>query len=1031
MLSSGHPRNTLRALLPLAVVFAVALAALLPATARAQSYPTLTQIQSAASDSGWTAGSNPIWNLTWAQKAKRLGFIVPSSDEDDLGPRSHVVPADSLPASWDWRNVNGSSYVSSVKDQGSCGSCWAYAACGALESLREIRNDTGCAIENLSEQFLVSCCKANSGCSGGNAPGTANCLRDTGTVSQACFPYTASDDPCDDRCDDWQSEVRSISGWSYSSSLPRFPTLNELKSSVKRAPVWTTFLVYADFCAYNSGVYRHVIGPLLGGHAVLMVGYNDTTLSFTCKNSWGSSWGENGYFRVAYSQIPPGGCQFGRWTQDYYLGLMAACLPYESDDLAEFDWHSVAGPAIANRDELHPLVLPFGIKYFCSEQDDATISTNGWVAMADFAGPTWPQHAQIPSEDGPPNMVAPLWTNLLTTGRNSGIFYEDTGDGRFVVEFREMEHADEPLALETFEVIFYDPDIYPTQTGDARIKFQYLQHWPGIDEYPGYTVGIENEPETCGTQYYTNFDPPRRVDKDGRLILDGFRSQGTPVHGGLAIEFTAIPDGENDVTPQPPTGLTAVYDEPFVTLNWTNPVYDTRGFMLDFLDGGVIECDEEPIAMTGGGPGDAEEYSYRELATGTHDYDVGVHVGAMWSDSTTVQLGIPTRTDYADHDVGNVRFTVTDQGICGYMDDSQSEGSGFRYGGTEDSWLYIGGLWAGTDTSYALNRDFDHDPYADWMFWNDVESPVPALSDQDYVAVFDDGGHALPRHVLVTQHSLSWAETPYDDFVILDYDVVNGGEQALEGLYVGQYMDWDIPPGSGGGNSAGTDSLLRLAYMWRDAGYPYVGAALLETAPGVGPPVANLTLVHNPTFVYPEQYLLDRDRYLFLSAGDPDHAVPQMTETADWSALVSAGPFDLDAGSSVTVPFAVVGGDDYAELVANVVRAQEVYYALSVGVPEEEPVEYRLELGQNRPNPFNPVTSIRYVLPAPGHVRLAVYDASGRLVTTLVDEHVKAGPHATAWNSRSAGGAEVASGVYFCRLEAGGRTLTRKMVLLK
>jgi len=126
-----------------------------------------------------------------------------------------------------------------------------------------------------------------------------------------------------------------------------------------------------------------------------------------------------------------------------------------------------------------------------------------------------------------------------------------------------------------------------------------------------------------------------------------------------------------------------------------------------------------------------------------------------------------------------------------------------------------------------------------------------------------------------------------------------------------------------------------------------------------------------------------------------------------------------------------VAGDDYVDLITNVARAQEIYYALDTGVPEEEPVEYRLELGQNRPNPFNPVTSIRYALPAPGHVTLAVYDAAGRLVATLVDEQRKAGPHATVWDSRSDRGVEVASGVYFCRLESGGRTLTRKMVLLK
>lgn len=1023
--------DRLRHALLLTLVATLCSFVLVPATdAAAEDYPTLATIQSAAGDSGWTAGTNPIWNLTWRQKAKYLGLILPTT-LDDPGPRSHVAPLDSLPTSWDWRNVSGRSYVSSVKDQDTCGSCWAFAACGALESLREIHNDTGCAIENLSEQFLVSCCKANSGCDGGNPSKTANCLRDTGTVDEACFPYTASNQSCNNSCSDWQSRIRDISGWSWASTYPRFPTISELKSAVKQAPVWTTFMVYADFYAYKSGVYRHVVGPLVGGHAVLMVGYNDSTKSFTCKNSWSSSWGENGYFRVGYSQIPPGGCQFGRWTQNYTVGL-TACLPYDPDDTGEYNWESVAGPpAVTGDDELVPVTTPFNIKYFCSGQSDATISTNGWVAMGDYTGPAWYAHSMIPSEDGPPRMVAPLWTDLVASTRSSGVYYEYRGDDTFVIEYREMGHIQDPTALETFQVIFYDPAVYPTPTGDAKIKFQYYQHSPSIDEYPGYTVGVENEAQTCGTQYYTNYDPRRRVGKDGLLNLEGIRSQGYPVHDGLAIEFTAIPDGENDVIPAPPSGLTAVYDEPSATLNWTAPLYDTKGFDLDFLDGAIIECDEEAIATGKCEPGEPMECSYRELKTGYHDYDVRAYIGAMRSDSAAVQLEIPARTDYSDHDVGNVRFTVTDQGICGYMDGAHSAGSGFRYGATEDSWLFVGSLWAGTDTTYALNRDFDQDPRADWMFWNDVESPVPALSDQDYLAVFDDGGHALPRHLLVTQRSLSWGDEPYDDFVILDYEVKNAGDDVIEGLYVGQYMDWDIPPGNGGGNSAGTDSLLQLVYMWRDAGYPYVGVALLETDPGLEPPVANLTVIYNPTFVYPEEYVLDRDRYLFLSAADPDHAVSQMTEPADWSALASAGPFDIDPGLSEAVPFAVVGGDDYADLVANVARAQEIYSALSVDVPEDESVEYALELGQNRPNPFNPMTSIRYALPEPGHVKLAVYDAAGRLVATLVDGETKAGPHATAWDSRNDDGVTVASGVYFCRLEAGGKTLTRKMVLLK
>jgi hypothetical protein len=88
-------------------------------------------------------------------------------------------------------------------------------------------------------------------------------------------------------------------------------------------------------------------------------------------------------------------------------------------------------------------------------------------------------------------------------------------------------------------------------------------------------------------------------------------------------------------------------------------------------------------------------------------------------------------------------------------------------------------------------------------------------------------------------------------------------------------------------------------------------------------------------------------------------------------------------------------------------------------------------LFQNSPNPFNPTTTIRYSVPGLGVVGLRVYDASGRLVRVLVDEQKPAGQYAATWDGRDVAGHLVASGVYFCRLEAGGVTQAKKLVLLK
>jgi len=88
-------------------------------------------------------------------------------------------------------------------------------------------------------------------------------------------------------------------------------------------------------------------------------------------------------------------------------------------------------------------------------------------------------------------------------------------------------------------------------------------------------------------------------------------------------------------------------------------------------------------------------------------------------------------------------------------------------------------------------------------------------------------------------------------------------------------------------------------------------------------------------------------------------------------------------------------------------------------------------LDQNVPNPFNPETTIRFTLENVAHVSLAVYDAKGRHVTTLVDEVRGAGPHAARWNGTDTAGAPVSTGVYFYRMRAGNERLSKRMVLLK
>jgi len=101
-----------------------------------------------------------------------------------------------------------------------------------------------------------------------------------------------------------------------------------------------------------------------------------------------------------------------------------------------------------------------------------------------------------------------------------------------------------------------------------------------------------------------------------------------------------------------------------------------------------------------------------------------------------------------------------------------------------------------------------------------------------------------------------------------------------------------------------------------------------------------------------------------------------------------------------------------------------------VGVDDEFPARFALH--QNTPNPFNPVTTIAYDVPAPGgDVSVTVYDVAGRLVRTLVDSLQEPGVLATVWDGRDERGARVASGVYYCRMQSADFDETIKLTLLK
>lgn len=248
--------------------------------------------------STWRAGHNEKFSGLTRMEARRfLGARLDDFSNSTI-PRV-VLHAVSIPDSFDSRK-QWSNCVFPVRDQQQCGSCWAFGAAEALTDRLCIATQ-GAQKVVLSTEDLVSCDKSNYGCNGGYLNKAWQYLEDQGTVSDSCFPYTAGHGvapPCRTTCIDGSTPIRykvQVGSIIQPSDMTSIQT-----EILNHGPVEAGFSVYQDFFSYKSGVYQHKSGSLQGGHAIKIVGWgvDGSTPYWIVQNSWGTSWGMNGFFWI-------------------------------------------------------------------------------------------------------------------------------------------------------------------------------------------------------------------------------------------------------------------------------------------------------------------------------------------------------------------------------------------------------------------------------------------------------------------------------------------------------------------------------------------------------------------------------------------------------------------------------------------------------------------------------------------------------------------------------------------------------------
>jgi hypothetical protein len=276
----------------------------------------IQRLRAQGEEEGWTftvghtsVSDKPLSAITGLKIPKKWWKKAPFDNRDQK-------ELDAVPSTFDWRDYGK---VTSVKNQGSCGSCWAFGMLGSYEGALLI---AGHGSQNLSEQYLVRCNSYGYGCNGGWW-----CFDDmyNGIPTESCYPYTGSDGSCNYSC----TKYFPVDSWYHVGSSSDVPGTSTLKQAIyDHGPVTVAVYVNSAFQNYTGGIYNSCYN-YSPNHAVVLVGWGSTY--WIMKNSWGTGWGESGYMRITF------GCSNIGYAAAYAIpegGTPPPEDPYEPNDSA-------------------------------------------------------------------------------------------------------------------------------------------------------------------------------------------------------------------------------------------------------------------------------------------------------------------------------------------------------------------------------------------------------------------------------------------------------------------------------------------------------------------------------------------------------------------------------------------------------------------------------------------------------------------------------------------------------------------------
>lgn len=1103
----------------------------------------------------WIAGTTPVSGLSLEEKKRLCGLIPPPpGTERDLPVISAPGGALFDPV-FDWREMNG---TTPAGDQGGCGSCWAFAAVGQMESHVLIYDGRP---EDLSEQQVIECNSYENGCGGGWAGAAYEVFADPGSVHENCMPYESRDDlPCiEDQC----TVHGRISDYSFISN-----SVNSIKQALLSGPVWTGIDVVERFYDYIGGCFNWE-DVVVGYHAVLIVGWDDTKCggegAWIIKNSWGTGWGIDGYGYVKYGangigspsyQIdyipstvfvhvdsPDGGETWNageyydiewtiqRETPDSISILLSidGGVNYDytvATGLAGVDTYNWEVPNLPVHTARIKVVAYFGgvVGGFDYSDGDFTIKGKPHRYVSPVGGDVYPYSL-------------PQWAAL---NMQDAVDAADPGDTVMVAgaTYHSAITVTSPIyMLGGWDTTFAhnDPEGYVTtiQASGSPVSFMYTN--PGFCGIEGFTI-------TGGSGRYA-FMPDYGGYGGGIFCL-----QSSPLIKGNTItscgvapvmEFTGgggifCHDGNVTIEGNEIAGCLAqsgggVY------------LYQANGVIRNnHISGSSPNPDFNGLKAGGGIYALQSSLSLEEnRLTGNNEYKKGGGVYSRLS-PTIIHGDTITSNEYLETGGGvyseRASLEISHAVITGNSGGQEGGGIYHRAGGLNihnsiialnNSAITGGGIFADSTWGEIENNTIDRN-CSGYFGGNAFLANTVSLNVKNNLITYGqgDGLYSYNLDNITFQYNDCYGNQPedtpgltpdstntsrnphYADTTAHDYHLlVHSG-----GIDTGDPYGGDDPDGSRAdqGTFGGPDAVMAApeyvrnltAYAVNDTTIELGWDAMLpgglgyfaiygDTTDGFLPDeivfLGSVPPVENTFLHYP----VAGCRYYRVSAvnlagygggysnqsgnctAGPDTAAPTVTvihpnggeivETGDTLDIewIASDNRNVD---SVCIYYSLNGGLDFSPIASGepndslyqwIVPSpvsdsclvmivaydpylltgddeSDDYFTIEQGTTGgTETPRYSNALHQNFPNPFNGTTTIAYSVSGRCRVEIMLYNPAGRLVRTLERRLRDPGRYEIVWNGRDNSGRGVSSGVYLCRIKAGGFRKTRKIVYLR